>query len=111
VRYMTRPFRFGLNGRVVTADENSDELIASRLYAALTTRAADGETPGERPLTPGYGTADPVGHGLTVEAVRACVAQYGPPGVTIVGLDSTYPDDATQQATLHWQRDDDGEGT
>lgn len=112
MRYVTRPFRFGPNGRVATADEDSDQLIESRLYAALTTRAADGDnTPGERPLTPGFGTVDPVGEGLTIEAVRACVAQYGPRGVTIVRLDSTYPDDATQEATLHWERDDEDGGT
>lgn len=110
MRYIVRPFRFGPNGRVITADQDSDELIESRLYAAITTRAADGDNPGERPLTPGFGIPDPLGQGLNADTIRACVAQFGPPGVTIVSVETDMVDDSTQTARVHWERaDDDGE--
>lgn len=105
MRYLTRPFRFGLNGRAITADQDSDDLVGSRLTAILTTR------PDERPLAPGFGTPDPTFAGFDPAELRAAVSQYGPYGIDLQQIDADYTTDGRQDVTVAWTRDtqDDGE--
>lgn len=92
------PFQLGANGRVVTADDSSDEMVNSRLNCLMQTR------PGERALAQGFGTPDPVNTALDPNQIAAAVAQFGPDGVEIVSADIRIPDDATQLITLGWRR-------
>lgn len=103
MRYLDRPFRFGPNGRAVTVDQDSDELINARILAILTTR------PGERPLAPGYGTQDPTFTGFDAAELRAAISQYGPPGIELQAINADYTTDGRQDVTVQWERDQNDE--
>lgn len=96
VDVLSHPFRFGPNGRAVTVTQDSDDQRAELLAVLILTR------PGERPLTPGFGTPDPAFVGLDVAALEAATNVFGPDvRVTDVRIDITGP--ASQDVTIEFE--------
>lgn len=95
------PFRLGRNGRVVTVDSTSDELVAARLSCLIQTR------PGERSLAPGFGMPDPTFSRFDPNALTAGVAQFGPDGISIGHIVVRDVDDTEQRVTIPWDRRED----
>ena len=87
------PFRLAPGGGVATAEDSSDEQLAQELAVAVLTR------PGERPLVPSFGIADPVFVGFDDDAVRLHVEAFGP-GVNIDGVKVRFVNDRTQDVVV-----------
>lgn len=92
------PFRLGPNGRVITADQASDDVVTSRLACLIQTR------PGERTLAPGFGLPDPMFSRFDENALTAAVAQFGPDGIEIGTIGVALVGDSEQRVTIPWAR-------
>jgi hypothetical protein len=91
------PFRV-VGGRVATVEGDSDSGHAQEIAVLCSTLK------GERVLVPDYGISDPVGVGLDLAEINACLALYGP-GVTVDSLDVDWVDPGTQTAVLTFSSD------
>jgi len=85
---LSHPFRFQPGGGpAATVQEGSDQYKAEQIAIMLMTH------PGERPLVPDFGVADPTFVGVEEAALATAIAEYGPPltiqSVTITTLDAT----------------------
>lgn len=89
------PFRVAPDGSVETVDDGSDEHFAQELAVAVLTR------PGERPLVPDFGVADPTFAGFDSEALALHVDLFGPP-VTIDGVRVRFVNEHTQDVVVEF---------
>ena len=76
---LSHPFRLRANATAATVTQDSDASNAQLLTALVLTRF------GERELSPGFGTSDPVMVGLDPTEVVAQASYWGP-AVEIVGV-------------------------
>lgn len=95
---IAHPFRLA-GSQVAVVEDGSDAGVAQEIAVLVSTR------PGERPLVPSYGVTDPAFDGLHVAEVNAGLALYGPPGVTVSGIDVDALDPRTQRAVLTYDVD------
>jgi hypothetical protein len=89
------PFRLSPAGNVTTVEEGSDTQLAHELACAVLTR------PGERPLVPDFGTADPVFEGFDEDALRLHVDLFGPP-VEVERVRMRFLDELTQDVVVQF---------
>lgn len=97
---ISHPFRVAPSGSIATAEEGSDEQLSMELAVAVVTR------PGERPLSPEFGIADPVFVGFEPDALRLHIDLFGPP-VNIDSVTLEYIDDRTQDVAVYFTSSDD----
>lgn len=94
---MSYPFRLSANGTVQTVTQGSDEANTELIAVLLTTIT------GERVFYPTFGITDPVGgSGIDPSEVSAKVAQFGPDGVTITGIDVSWPNEHVSNVTIYF---------
>lgn len=72
-RTLSYPMRLAPNGSFVTVDQGTDTDAREQIAVICLTR------PGERPVTPGFGTSDPAFTGFRGTELVAQIAQWGPP--------------------------------
>lgn len=89
------PFRVTPGGVVATVEQGTDVQLAQELAVAVSTR------PGERPLVPDFGVADPVFTGFDYDALQLHVELFGPP-VELEGVEVTVLDDRTQDVVVEF---------
>lgn len=89
------PFTLTGGGSVATVEDGSDVQAAQELAVAVSTR------PGERPLVPSFGIADPAFVGFDEEALRLHVELFGPP-VRIERVDVLFLSDTVQDVTVEF---------
>lgn len=92
-RILSHPFRLAANGAAATVDQDSAECNAEQIAVLVLTR------PGERPLAPGFGVADPTFSALSPTELAAGVAEYGPP-VVLRDVEARPVDDHTLALTI-----------
>jgi len=102
VDVISHPFRFSRTGEVVTLE---DETTAANREGVLVT-ALTGK--GERPMVPDFGIEDPPFSEVDMVELDACCALYGPPGVRIADVTTTYDGDEPYARTVI-EFDEDGE--
>ena len=95
VPLISYPFRISPTGAVETVDDGSDEQFAQELAVAVLTR------PGERPLAPEFGIADPAFTGFDAEALALHVDLFGPP-VTIDDVRVRFLNEHTQDVAVEF---------
>lgn len=87
------PFRLGVDGAIVTVDQDDPQADAEQVAVLLLTR------PGERDLVPGFGVPDPTFAALRPAEVNGAAAIFGPP-VKITEARIVSDDGATVTAEL-----------
>lgn len=94
---ISHPFRFGLDGRVVTVDGMSDAGIAEQINAFIQTEL------GERPLSLSYGSPDPTFENhFDTDALMAGLYEYCPE-VSIQSLDAAFKSDGILEVIVGFQ--------
>lgn len=90
---LSHPFRPLPNGRAATVTEGTDEHVGEQLVHLLLCR------PGERPLSPTVGTADPAFAGLDAVELQQAAEDHG---IAVDTLDVTVTelDDVTERVLV-----------
>lgn len=93
------PFRIDpATGAPAVVDHASDPGVAQEIAVLLLTR------PGEDPLAPGFGMADPVfGQAPTAAELNAALAVYGP-ACTVTNVDVRQVDATTETIRIEYAR-------
>ncbi|MBM9467265.1 hypothetical protein [Nakamurella leprariae] len=92
------PLRLAPDGAFHTAAQGSDEQITDQIAATI------GTAIGERPMCWPFGIADPTFDELTKADVQAAVSRFGPDGVVIDAVTTTWTDATTAAAAVEWSR-------
>ncbi|QTF82126.1 baseplate wedge protein [Arthrobacter phage Prairie] len=92
------PFRLTATGEVATVERGSDASVREAIAVLLLTR------PGERPLSPEYGTPDPAYAGLSAGGIQLGLDTYGPEGILVEALELTPRTDTESEAVVRWSR-------
>lgn len=93
MRLLAHPFRLEANGSAATVEDDTDEAHAQAIAILALTRR------GERALVPGFGLTDPLFDRVALADLNLGLTDYGP-AVRVTALDTTYPDDRTEQVVL-----------
>lgn len=96
---LSHPFRLGVDGRVVTVEDGTDDAVAEAIAVTALTRK------GERVLVPDFGLSDPTFAELDVAELAAALATFGPDDITLEVIDSDFPDEVTQVLTLGFEQE------
>lgn len=96
MRPLSHPFRLGPDGRAVTITAGSDEHIAQQLALLQLTR------PGEHPLAPEYGTADPTFDAVD-PAETTVKARLFTPDADVSDVTVTQVDDVLARTVIEWR--------
>lgn len=101
VNVLSFPFRVGLDNRIATVADDSDQQITEAVALLVST------TKGERHLAPTYGVTDPVASLLDAAEVNAALALFGP-DVTITDVQVDGITATTETVTLTFEDDPTG---
>lgn len=93
---LSHPFRLALDGTVAKVEQTSDAGAGEQIAVLCLTR------PGERPLVPGFGLADPTFDGFQPSALAAALALWGPE-VGLEAVDISQLDEATQRVDVSFR--------
>lgn len=99
---LAHPFRVA-GSRIAVVDDASDAGLAQEIAVLVGTRRSTGGGPGERPLVPAYGVADPTFQGLDLAEINAGLSLYGPAGLLVTDLEVDVVDQSTQRARLTFE--------
>jgi len=91
------PFRLGPGGSVAVIDQDSDRDIENLLAVAVLTR------PGERPMAPTFGIADPAFTGWEAPALARHVLDFGPT-VTVTSVVTARRGNDREEVSVAWER-------
>lgn len=91
---LSHPFRLTANGAVATVTDDTDQAAAEGLAILAMTRK------GERVMAPEFGLTDPAFDAVSVAELNVGLNDYGPGGVSVSGIQVTYPTDSTQRVEL-----------
>ena len=94
MRLLSYPFRLGSAGDVATVEDDTEDAAAEAAAVLILTRK------GERTLVPDYGVTDPTYRVLNVAEVAVGLTDYGPDGVTLDGIDVTYPTNTLERVEV-----------
>lgn len=96
---LSHPFRLGVDGRVVTVEDGTDDAVAEAIAVTALTRK------GERVLVPDFGVTEPVFAEVDVTEINATLATFGPEDVTVTLAAVAYPNDTTTALTLSFEQE------
>lgn len=100
VALLSHPFRLAPGGHVATVDSASSQYVAEQLAMLSLTR------PGERPLVPDLGLADPVFTGFDATTLQEQADAFAPP-CRIDSVIIEYDDSGLRQnVTVEFSTDD-----
>lgn len=90
---IAHPFRVAVNGAIAKIEDGTDEASGQQIAVMVMTR------PGERPLVPMFGVADPAFDTFDEAALKAQIDMFGP-DVTIEDVQTAYPNDTSEDVTI-----------
>ena len=97
VALISHPFRLLPNGSIAAREDSSTEYLAERIAVVLLV------SPGERPLVPIFGVADPAYSNLDVAALTAQMSTFGIP-VKIRGITKTINSDELTDYLVEFEK-------
>lgn len=97
---ISHPFRLAPSGVIATVDDTSDQYVAEQLAVLILTK------PGERPLVPDLGLADPTFAGFDGSTLQEQVDAFGPP-CQIVDVTITPSGETVQDVEVTFTRGED----
>lgn len=100
---ISHPFRLAPGGGIALVEDTTDQYIAEQLAMLVLTR------PGERPLVPDLGLADPTFVGFDASSLQEQVDAFAPP-CRVVSVDMDYTGSASQQVQITFDRGSDEAG-
>ena len=91
---LSHPFRLTLTGAAATVANGSSAANAEGVAVLALTR------PGERPMVPNFGVADPAFDGYDAAELSAALYLFGPAGVSVDNIKTTPVDDRVAAVTI-----------
>ena len=91
---LSHPFRLTLTGAAATVRDGSTDANAEGVAVLALTR------PGERPMCPNFGVADPAFAGYDAAELSAALHLYGPTGVSVDHISSSPVNDRVAAVTI-----------
>lgn len=90
---IAHPFRVAVNGSLAKVEDGTDEANGQQIAVLVMTQ------PGERPLVPMFGVADPAFGMFDEAALKAQIDMFGP-DVSIEDVQTAFVNDTSEDVTI-----------
>lgn len=100
---LSYPFRLGLDGRMATVEQGSDQEAAEAIEIIIGSRID------ERPMCWPFGIPDPTFAGLEPDDINSALQMWGPTGVTVTDIDTEIVDEYTEKSVVSFIRGPEGD--